>query len=79
MEKLHNSRLSAWANKLQVDHEEGLTTAQLMVRAAFFLHALIPLLLLIMGYYRSYVFSKGEKEKERKNWLWDEDRTAMRG
>ena len=78
MEKLHNSRLSAWANKLQVDHEEGLTTAQLMVRAAFFLHALIPLLL-IMDYYRSCVFFKGEKEKERKNWLWDEDRTAMRG
>lgn len=32
MEKLHSTRLRAWAHKLQVDHEEGLTTAQLMVR-----------------------------------------------
>ena len=31
MEKLHSSRLRACADRLQVDHEDGLTTSQLMV------------------------------------------------
>ncbi|OTB08247.1 hypothetical protein M426DRAFT_317367 [Hypoxylon sp. CI-4A] len=31
MERLHNSRLNSWADKLAVDHEDGLTTAQLML------------------------------------------------
>ncbi|KAK8082096.1 uracil permease protein [Apiospora saccharicola] len=30
MQKLHNSRLTQWADKLAVDNENGLTTAQLM-------------------------------------------------
>ena len=32
MEKLYSSKFEAVAEKLQVDHEDGLTTAQLMVR-----------------------------------------------
>ncbi|KAI1102802.1 permease for cytosine/purines, uracil, thiamine, allantoin-domain-containing protein [Jackrogersella minutella] len=31
MDRLHNSRLSSWADKLAVDNEDGLTTAQLML------------------------------------------------
>ncbi|KAK7908027.1 hypothetical protein PG985_015330 [Apiospora marii] len=31
MQKLHNSRLAQWADKLAVDNEDGLTTAQLML------------------------------------------------
>ncbi|KAI2606817.1 permease for cytosine/purines, uracil, thiamine, allantoin-domain-containing protein [Hypoxylon fragiforme] len=31
MERLHSSRLSRWAEKVAVDHEDGLTTAQLML------------------------------------------------
>ncbi|XDG09420.1 hypothetical protein ABKA04_009035 [Annulohypoxylon sp. FPYF3050] len=31
MERLHNSRLSSWVEKVAVDNEDGLTTAQLML------------------------------------------------
>ncbi|KAI2620083.1 permease for cytosine/purines, uracil, thiamine, allantoin-domain-containing protein [Hypoxylon sp. NC1633] len=31
MERLHDSKLSSWADRLAVDHEDGLTTAQLML------------------------------------------------
>ena len=30
MQKLHSTRLAQWAEKLAVDNEDGLTTAQLM-------------------------------------------------
>ena len=38
MKTLHSSKFDAVAEKLQVDHEDGLTTAQLMVR----LHCVLP-------------------------------------
>lgn len=72
MEKLHTSRLSAWADRLQVDHEDGLTTAQLMVCMRcliFFIH--LPSQLISISSLRATVNPVSEKG------LWTENRTAI--
>lgn len=43
--RLHGSKLSALAHKIEVDHEEGLTSAQLLVSVICHVHLVLLLVL----------------------------------